>query len=56
MILKVGVFGRKSSEKTSITLRYLTNEYSEDIGTACEDEYSKMIEINNKAINRFLIL
>lgn len=53
MDLKIGFFG--CHEKRSVSLRFLKGEFTEGYIPTIEDEFSKVIEINNRAISVSII-
>lgn len=55
MTIKVGMFGGGGVEKTSISLRYLKGEFSDGYVPTIEDEFSKVIEVDNKTISLTII-
>ena len=52
--LTVGVFSGPGCEKTTITLRYLKNEFIDANIPSTDDEFSKVIEVD-KTVNLYII-
>lgn len=53
--IKIGMFGGGGVGKTCITLRYLKGEFTEGYIPTIEDEFSKVVEINNQTISLIVI-
>lgn len=49
--IKIGMFGGGGVGKTCITLRYLKGEFTEGYIPTIEDEFTKVVEIDGKAIS-----
>lgn len=52
---KIGMFGGGGVGKTCITLRYLKGEFTEGYIPTIEDEFSKVIEVDNQTISLSVI-
>lgn len=49
--IKIGMFGGGGVGKTCITLRYLKGEFSDGYIPTIEDEFTKVIEVDNQTIS-----
>ena len=53
--LKIGIFGGGGVGKTCITIRYLKNEFTEGYIPTIEDEFSKIVEVDNKTVSLSIV-
>lgn len=53
--IKIGIFGGGGVDKTCLSLRYLKGEYTDSYIPTIEDEFSKVIEVDNKPISLIVI-